>query len=218
MNIERVTDPVYLSPAHAGSRQALTGLRYLHNKTVLLLGDSIDRFAVDSFCEELLPDSKLSIVNLHTAPHDLAVLSSSSADREGEPHICQLPNPPFGETRLISVLTHGVTAAEEEWQHKNTTRAPRETLAKLELLKSALDRQSIRPDLVIMHSVLWDMATVNNRDVLAEATASDTLDLAFLSEFRGKTARLFDTVHAMWPEAARMYRLGHDVTTSSGWW
>ena len=183
-----------------------------------MLGDSIDRFAVDHFCEELLPDSDLSIVNLHTAPHDLAVLPSSSANREGEPHICRLPDPPFGKARFISVLTHGAMAAEEEWQHKNTTRAPRETLAKLELLKGALDRQSIRPDLVVMHSVLWDMATVNNRDVRAEAIASDTLDLAFLSEFREKTARLFDTVGAMWPEAARMYRLGHDVTTSSGWW
>lgn len=93
---------------------------HLTNKTVVLLGDSVDRFFVDHLCQDFLPSSELTYNALHVAPADLSPITSPDSyyDEFSEPHLCTLPEH-LGGLKIWSVMFYGVlTKDDEEWSFK----------------------------------------------------------------------------------------------------
>ena len=187
----------------------------MRGKTVLLLGDSVDRLFLD-FATTVLAGSSLDIVDLHTPPHDL-VHRDEQVDW-ADPHHLTI-NPSLVEDAHVWFLMGcGITSGETEWQHKDETRAPRALRAKVKLLKEAMDKKGIKPDLIIMHTALWDLATANLRDTLDSSPPADQLSLGFLAEYREKTKAYIEDLKTYWPDASLMARLGHRPHVSTGAW
>ena len=139
-----------------------TALRHLRDKTILLVGDSVDRFFVDRFCSEMLGDAdiRLSYRALHIKPADLSDISvlhrtaqHKSLDYFAEPHLCELPSRPGG-LNFWFLMHYGVlTQDEHEWAFKEQARSPRIATQKVQMFAEQLaasDHQA--PDLTSMHS------------------------------------------------------------------
>ena len=128
---------------------------YLRGKSVVLLGDSIDRIFVDHFCKKLTTRGKLSIHALHIAPRDLSVVRhpDSFYDDFSEPHSCTVTDE-HGSFRIWSLMHYGtLTDDEHEWSFKNQTRGPRVAHEKVALFANALRAAGHPPpDLVVAHS------------------------------------------------------------------
>lgn len=65
---------------------------------------------------------------------------------------------------------------------------------------------------------LWDLASFNMRDTLAQARAAEMLSLSVVQEFRDKTLEYIRLVRDLWPDARRFYRLQQGVRGSAGDW
>lgn len=137
-------------------------LDHLRNKTILLLGDSVDRFFVDRFCNEMMEDSgaRLSYRALHVAPQDLSDISNKDNTAQGkdfnefaEPHLCELP-PQLGGMKIWSLMHYGVLPQDEyEWAFKQQARSPRVATKKVEQFAKLLKAHGYQaPDLVSVHS------------------------------------------------------------------
>ncbi|KAL7004864.1 hypothetical protein EMMF5_005597 [Cystobasidiomycetes sp. EMM_F5] len=195
---------------------------HLTNKTVVLLGDSVDRFFVDHLCQDFLPSSELTYNALHVAPADLSPITSPDSyyDEFSEPHLCTLPEH-LGGLKIWSVMFYGVlTKDDEEWSFKDQTRSPRRVEDKLRLFSQLLARRGEpEPDLVITHSGLWDLATSNIRDVRANAPNAEVLTLDTISTLRSRTIDLLTSIKATWPASKIMYRTIHNVLaqTAGDW-
>lgn len=158
--------------------EAAQALSYLNGKTILLIGDSVDRFTNDYMCEHLLPNSTKSFRWLHKDSGSLAKIDKPDMyfDYFAEPHLCEVSGafipPPQSSLdasledlsassadglfnfKIYSFLFYGVTGEEDEWKFKDQTRAPRQYEGKIRLFKEALDRIGLtKPDLIITHSV-----------------------------------------------------------------
>lgn len=132
-------------------------------------------------------------------------------------------------------MVYGVTSEEEEWSHKGQCLHPRKYDSKIKLFHERFSGEpvqegteqevgkgglGIQPDLIIVNTVLWDLATANLRDAKAEVTAKEQLDWKFLEEFRTKTIDLMRLIDKLWPNAAKMYRPNHAMRHGSDgvWW
>ena len=138
--------------------RALQSLSFLQGKTVLLLGDSVDRQQIDYLCQHTFSDATLDVVRLHQSPHDLQRLPSSENSQKAkvfsEPHVCTLPKELFPEsTSFWNLMLYGVMAEEHEWDHKGDYIArPAHWLPKLRLMAEAMNKAGRKPDLVVVHS------------------------------------------------------------------
>lgn len=113
-------------------------------------------------------------------------------------------------------MVYGVTSEEEEWSHKPQTLHPRKADEKLRFFaKQFRENIGLDPDLIIVNTVLWDLATANLRDAKAEIPAQEQLSWEFLKEFKDKTSNLMDVVSELWPDAAKMYRPNHAMRHGS---
>jgi len=208
-----------------GDIEAAKALSYLNGKTVLLIGDSVDRFANDFLCEKLLPNSTLSYRYMHKDAGSLAKIEKPDMyhDYFAEPHLCEVSGSDGEDTlfnfKIYSLLFYGVTGEEQEWRFKDQTREPRVYDGKIKMFKEALDGVGLaKPDLIITHSILWDLGLANTRDARAEAPHIEALDLSFVEEFKDKTVALMDLLNELWPETHKMYRLCHNVRETVGDW
>lgn len=112
-------------------------------------------------------------------------------------------------------MVYGVTSEEEEWAHKAQTLHPRKYDDKIRLFAEKFKALDHAPDLIIVNTVLWDLATANLRDARAEIEAQEWLSWSFLKEFKDKTLHLMQLVDELWPEAAKMYRPNHAMRRGS---
>lgn len=114
-------------------------------------------------------------------------------------------------------MVYGVTSEEEEWAHKAQTLHPRKYDDKIRLFAEHFEaaNNGHKPDLIIVNTVLWDLATINLRDARAELDAQEFLSWKFLKEFKDKTQQLMDLVDELWPDAAKMYRPNHAMRHGS---
>ena len=118
-------------------------------------------------------------------------------------------------------MVYGVTSEENEWQHKSQTLHPRKYDAKIRYFAEKFEESNngMKPDLVILNTVLWDLATFNLRDAKSEIKAQEQLSWDYLKEFKDKTMDLLDLVTELWPDAAKMYRPNHAMRHGSdGTW
>lgn len=120
---------------------------YLYNKTILLLGDSVDRGAIDYACDLL--HGTLSVRQFLTAPQDLR---KGSTNKLGDPHHCQLPAL-FGNTTLWSWMTYGSITDEHTFDSNLGNLHPKMLEARVELIANRLGNYSVTPDMVLMHTM-----------------------------------------------------------------
>ncbi|GAA5950735.1 hypothetical protein JCM3765_000593 [Sporobolomyces pararoseus] len=164
-------------------------LPWFRNRTVLLHGDSIDRFHLKDFCEFV--GGKLELITPeHQASPQMwkkpGVVDQerrewekkwSERPREGQeltnPWICDVQE--YGTT-LINVFTWGLQGAEEffqmeRWYYPPATwvdRMDHITLPLLPRLAKYLDRPQIEnPDLIILNSGYWDLRKYTEEDFTA---------------------------------------------------
>lgn len=124
---------------------------YLRGKTILLLGDSVDRFAIDFVCKFL--DGKLSVRQFNRPPWAKTPpdLTKTSTDVLKDPHYCQLP-PALGNASIWSWMTYGTIAEEDTFRIPLPNVWPRQIDTRLELLRETLDKFEIRPDIMLLHT------------------------------------------------------------------
>lgn len=168
-----------------GTREYLS---WFKNRTVVLHGDSIDRFHLKDFCEFV--GGKLELIGTdHQASPGMWKKPGgdrerrdweknwSERPREGQeltnPWICDVEE--YGTT-LINVFTWGLEGAEEffkteRWYYPPATwndRMDHITLPLLPRLAKYLDRPQIEnPDLVILNSGYWDLRKYTEEDFVA---------------------------------------------------
>lgn len=166
----------------------------------------------------MLSKSYVTYRQLHKEPHNLGWIDHANGlDEFSEPHKCTLPSSHFPNTSIWSLMVYGVTSESNEWKHKEQTRNPRKYDDKIRLFAKAFNelQGGKKPDLIIVNTVLWDLATANLRDAIEEKPAQDQLSFDFLHEFREKTIHLMDLIQELWPEAAKMYRPNHAMKQNS---
>ncbi|GAA6064655.1 hypothetical protein JCM10212_005241 [Sporobolomyces blumeae] len=183
---ERVRDKDKVpTTERAGER---TFYPWFRNRTVVLHGDSIDRFHLKDFCEFV--GGRLELVT-PDHPASPAMWKKPNADplrreqeerwqnrpREGweltQPWICDVQE--YGTT-IVNVFTWGLEGAEEffemeRWYYPPATwveRMDHITLPLLPRLAKYLDRPEIEnPDLVILNSGYWDLRKYTEEDFVA---------------------------------------------------
>lgn len=153
------------------------GLEYLQNKTILLIGDSIDRNQIEYMCTKVLKGQS-SVKILHEAPYDLSPFQWDDryvrASAWSEPRVCHFPRASagdasssdrdreregamahsvFGGTEIWQLMTYGVLAQEETWKFKSVTVEPQQTKAKIMLFAEAFEKLGKKPDLILTHSM-----------------------------------------------------------------
>jgi len=204
-------------------------LSFLSNKTILIIGDSVDRFAVDAMCNGIFRGD-LSYRNLHKLPaEELPLLDrieweqvNSYIDEFSEPRRCELSpkttNGKLENVNIWSLMIYGVVSGADDWAHKDQTREPRLWDGKLDLFAGAAHARGMQPDLILMNSLLWDLADFNLRDAKAEVPGRALLSLEQVEEFRQKTMALLSKVHEYWPSATKMYRKQHEGKSDAGTW
>lgn len=135
-------------------------LEHLRNKTIVLVGDSVDRYFVDGFCNDMMTGFRLSHRALHEKPNDLSGINNDNDSWEGkdftdfaEPHLCELPAE-LGGMKIWSLMHYGVlTQDEDEWAFKKQARSPRLATKKVTFFADKLARHGYQtPDLVVVNS------------------------------------------------------------------
>jgi hypothetical protein len=165
----------------------------------------------------MLHGSGLTYRELHHEPHDLSYVSRAMNDMDefSEPHKCTLPAEHFPNTSLWSLMVYGVTSNEEDWAHKPQAMHPRKYDGKIRMFAEKFAALGKKPDLIIVNTVLWDLATANLRDARAEIPSQEMLSWPFLKEFKEKTLDLMALISELWPDAAKMYRPNHAMSQNS---
>lgn len=181
-NSPLVPDPLKTGPK---DRQFLPWFR---NRTILLHGDSIDRFHLKDFCDFSRGKLELITPDHPASPAMWKKPGANQSRREWEkkwserpregweltnPWICNIEE--YGTT-LINVFTWGLQGAEEffemeRWYYPPATwvdRMDHITLPLLPRLAKYLDRPQIEnPDLVILNSGYWDLRKYTEEDFVA---------------------------------------------------
>ncbi|BGP48613.1 hypothetical protein JCM10450v2_004489 [Rhodotorula kratochvilovae] len=184
------TEP--LIPAHSpDGTPAKSGREFLpwfRNRTIVLNGDSIDRFHLKDFCEfvggrlELITLDHPACPPMYRAPDadkELREWEDKWAKRPDDgqaltqPWVCDIEE--YGTT-LVNVFTWGLEGAEEffrteRWYYppaRWSDRVDEITLPLLPLLAKHLDRPQIEhPDLIVVNSGYWDLRKYTEEDFVA---------------------------------------------------
>ncbi len=195
-------------------RQSLRG-NALHpivaNRTVLLVGDMVDRSLVESFCS--LTGGKFEAVNRDHAWGKLALTSVPSEVSKGTDspsyqmaHYCYVPEYDF----LLTSVYHYGTDEEATWTSLPIYHSPalfedRVQHLYKKYLESAANpvaasaslpspRKSATPDLIFYHSSFWDLARWAKADIDAGRSAVSDVTEARLLDWRKRNV---DMLHSL---------------------
>ncbi|GAA5894621.1 hypothetical protein JCM5296_002909 [Sporobolomyces johnsonii] len=182
------TSPLIPPKSLAQSKPDRSFLPWFMNRTVVLHGDSIDRFHLKDFCDFV--GGKLELLTPdHPACPPMWKMPGGDQDRRDKerfweerpregweltnPWVCDVEE--YGAT-LVNVFTWGLEGAEEffgteRWYYPPATwtdRLDHITLPLLPLLAMHLNRPQIaHPDLVILNSGFWDLRKYTEEDFVS---------------------------------------------------
>jgi hypothetical protein len=124
---------------------------YMKDKTIVPIGDSVDRGAIDGMCEFLR--GKLTYRQFGDPSKSLLKTVPREHWRSA-PHHCQLPNDErWGNMSIWSFMTYSSMASEELFEVPLKGVHPRVLDKRLELIAGALDRVNVVPDLILFHTL-----------------------------------------------------------------
>lgn len=195
----------------------------------MLIGDSIERFSLDYFCD--LMDGELSLIDPdhpYSPPpfrngrdelkEDEETVKTWMAD--GRPHWCKITEDGLS-INLFSFFMYGsATFAEFEQQESVFRRphyfAPAETQDRIDhWVVGTLERAGLSADIVQFSSALWDIMHWSEIDSVT-AMSQDVVHAPFssfdrLHWYRDRLSSSLDKIEQTFPEAALVWRRGHDV-------
>lgn len=204
-------------------------LPWLVNKTVVLIGDSIERFSLDYFCEVM--DGDLGLIDpshpWSPAPfqngrdelrEDAETVKTWVAD--GRPHWCRISDGDIN-LNLLSFFMYG-TAEYAEFEKQEAVFSRPHYYAPVQLSEridhwvlGTLERAGLTADVVHFSSCLWDVmhwSEVDSRQALSQ----DVVHAPFaamnrLEWYRTRLSSALDKVEQAFPTAALVWRRGHEV-------
>ncbi|KAI5844095.1 hypothetical protein BZA05DRAFT_320033, partial [Tricharina praecox] len=194
----------------------------LQNRTVLLVGDSVDRFLVDDMCHLL--EGKLTI-------YPVSTYASSAPDHPtgagGLPRTCQISGPSgLQNLTLASYFFYGYDSL-DLWRDKTATWtspanfAPRWTVFSraYSTLFHPGSLAGTRPDLVIANVGLWELARFDRLHERAHAgsDAPVALDDGFVDAFVEGTVDFLARLRALvGPQPQIRWRQMHTLWSAEG--
>lgn len=132
----------------------IPNLSFLRDKTILLIGDSQDRYLTDVACEDHLQGT-LTYRDFwwrQDGEHSLSEVVAGKKYRTIALHHCQLPSS-LGNTSIWSSTTYG-SVTEEDTFGKMYPNFPEKALeARIRRLGQAFRNEGLRPDLIIAHTM-----------------------------------------------------------------
>lgn len=216
----------------------------LHNKTVLLIGDSTDRSLLTHFCD-LLGKRVETVNQYHPWGKSMLQVPLKHAEIPGHPGTYASKNPgdtPLGHlcyveeyNFLLATAYHMGADISETFQGKPAWTAP--TLFENRMtdlfipfldamnqlrLPSLPPRPTSSPDLTILGSSFWDLARFAQEDAALMRNQVDDLSEHRLLSWRGRHIDMLSSVKKAWPSTVIGWRSMHIPTetekTSVDWW
>jgi hypothetical protein len=117
---------------------------FFTNKTVVFLGDSVDRGTSDDICDML---GGKRDYRKFTDPVDLSAKSSNTL---ADSHHCQLPSL-FGNSSIWTFMIYGSTSTEDTFTQSLAGVHLRTLEARYKLIARSLEKASVKPDVILMH-------------------------------------------------------------------
>ncbi|GAA6022874.1 hypothetical protein JCM11491_007027 [Sporobolomyces phaffii] len=212
-----------------------TEFAWLHNKTALLIGDSISREHVENFCQLMGEESEVVRPNHRwaagPAPMRAPVKASHSIERPhrlngrgyrvvrdaSRPRVCYIPKFDF---LLISVMHFGLDQ-EDYWRDSRMPQYSSPGMFEHRLVDQITpliahvraDGRRSAPDYVEITSGTWDLARWAEQDVLAQRPTEQALSQDRLTWYRFRVGQMMDKVRTAFPEAkAKVWRSLHYPT------
>lgn len=201
-------------------------LPFLHNKTVVLIGDSIERVQLDQFCSIaggslaiISPSHPLASANYtELLPFEKAGNQHPTEAIEDEifPHICYLEQYNFV---MISLYTYGLSTPEEfargQLYDSPSYQAPAATVDRIQYqLLPLLDKLGREPDLIEFSSLYSDLKHYSQSDKThhagMEAAAWAPLSQTRLEKYQEALSENFLTLAEIFPDTKRiLWRAAH---------
>ncbi|KZO93833.1 hypothetical protein CALVIDRAFT_529306 [Calocera viscosa TUFC12733] len=210
-------------------------LPFLHNRTVLLVGDSVTRNTVQQFCE-LLGKESIKIERGHTwdlfdqIPQEW--IPAEWAERENwedwlrdkenmsRPRVCYIPEWDFA---IVSIFHWGMDDT-DYWRTKDQYNPPglleqRMQVIAIPLLERlalpetegglAPHARSAVPDLIEISSTLWDVAKWARDDLDAHEMTITDLSSERLEWWRQRVAAVVREAKDIWPTSTLVWKSSH---------
>jgi len=194
----------------------------LQNRTVLFVGDSVDRFLVDDVCRLLQGNLVLHPVTTYASS-----VSGAPTGAGGLPRTCQISGPSGRQNlTLASYFFYGYDVA-DLWRDKKATWAPPANFpprwAAFARAYGTLFRPGSlagsRPDLVVANVGLWELARFDRLHERAHngVAAPTTLPAEFVDAFVEDTVDFLARVRKLvGPQAAVRWRQMHTLWSAEG--
>ncbi|GAA5939395.1 uncharacterized protein JCM15063_004510 [Sporobolomyces koalae] len=220
---------------HDSPRVDPSAFSWLHNKTALLIGDSISREHVENFCQLMGEESEVVRPNHRWAagpsPMRAPVKASHSIERPqrlnsrgyrvvrdaSRPRICYIPKLDF---LLVSVFHFGLDQ-EDYWRESRMPQYSSPGMFEHRLVDQITplinhiraDGRRSAPDYVEITSGTWDLARWAEQDVLAQKPTEQALSQDRLTWYRFRVGQMMDKVRTAFPDAkAKVWRTLHYPT------
>ncbi|GAA5820675.1 hypothetical protein JCM11251_003107 [Rhodosporidiobolus azoricus] len=215
-------------PQHA----SFSDFAWLHNKTALIIGDSISREHVENFCQLMGEESEVVRPSHRwastAAPKRAATKAQHLLERPtrlnprgfrvvrdaSRPRVCYIPRFDF---LLVSVFHFGLDQ-EDYWRdsHMPQYTAPGLFEHRLTdqiqplLANIRAEGRSSAPDYVEVTSGMWDLARWAKQDIAAQKDTTELLTQDRLTWYRFRVGQMMDKVRAAFPNAkAKVWRTMH---------
>jgi hypothetical protein len=220
-----------VAPTQSHSRAEL--IDKISNKTVLLIGDSIDEVLVDHFCT-LIGRTTEFVDQRHPwgeawtkVPEEHRKIYGSNSIAKGNPgdtilaHYCYLPEYDF---LLTSVYHYGTDLADTfltspQWtaptffenRVKDLYVPYMRDLATAHPASPSIPPPRIHPypDLTIFSSSFWDLARFAQEDSMQMRSLVDDLSEHRLFKWRGRSVDMFQSIREVWKETRLGWRSFH---------
>ena len=208
-------DPSLSRPPHllqtVRERQPLS---WLQNRTILVIGDSVDRYATQFFCE---------LVNSQFWYSDMTDLDIEVQhdywSPKSNPTICRVD---YYDFEIVSFFHFGLqNDSEEFWSFKDGYTAPGLMENRIPLLQSLFKKHNRQPDMIIMGSGiycyylkltigLWDILKWALEDKYAFRPIEETSVQSYhLHQWLERAEKFVDLVQSMFPNTFTMWRFLH---------
>jgi hypothetical protein len=202
-------------------------LPFLQNKTLLMIGDSVDRNNLRFFCELVGSwDTRVTtMANLSEVFMGDTALHPWNTDPKDltRPRICRVEEYDF---EIINFFHYGLQD-EETWTEKEVYTAPGVIEQRIPLLKQLFEDYGRTPDMIILASGrplrgklivgLWDLAGYIKEDAYAAAPVVNRVEPERIEHWIERGETFVDMVTEMFPDAFTVWRTLHYCVVCPHW-
>ncbi|CAH7666041.1 hypothetical protein BY996DRAFT_4575004 [Phakopsora pachyrhizi] len=192
------------------------GLNFLRNRTILILGDSVDRNSLQHFCQLISRPIRLTTWGGSNQTDNL--------DHRGLPHLCRIDELDFSAVNGFHYGMDDIDLFNDPNRHPDW-HSPGKFEDRLEELISPYLRSHIpgsrrKPSLVVWSSGLWDVAFFGTEDERRNSSFHSALDRGRLDWWMSRARQTITSTRHHFPDSLLVMRMMHRVNGDSeetGW-